>query len=124
MTKPHNFKKFGIGLAMLFGSKARGDAHPKSDVDIGIVFISKPKGDPVEVFGGIYSFFKNKFPKVNLDIVYLDETPYRLQFHAMTDGKVLYAVSKKFFADWRERAMNNYFDFSFVEKICSDAFLK
>ncbi len=123
--KPRALKDMNVGLAVLFGSRATGRAvHPKSDVDIGIVFISKPKKDAVRVYDELYSYFRKKYPKRKLDIVYLHETPYKLQFRAMTEGKVLYAVSKSFMADWREAVMNNYFDFSYIDKICSDAFLK
>jgi|GEM_PF-4454070 len=123
--KLRTLKDMGVGLAILFGSRAAGKAvHPKSDVDIGIVFISRPKGDAVQIYDELYSYFRKRYPRQRLDIVYLDETPYRLQFRAMTEGKVLYAVSKTFLADWRETVMNRYFDFSYIDKICSDAFLK
>ncbi|MFH2114934.1 MAG: nucleotidyltransferase domain-containing protein [Spirochaetota bacterium] len=61
----------GIRLAVLFGSHARGDAQPASDVDIGIGFDHTP--DLLEL-GGIIDALANLTGK-KVDLVELEGLP-------------------------------------------------
>ena len=49
-------KKDKISLIILFGSQARKKTHPKSDVDIGVVFKDESIRfeKPVEIYGDLY----------------------------------------------------------------------
>ncbi len=40
-------QRVDVAAAYLFGSRARGDARPDSDVDVGIFFREPPRGDPL-----------------------------------------------------------------------------
>ncbi len=124
MKRPKNLIKLGVGLVVLFGSRIKGKANPTSDLDIGIVFSKRPRIGAVKIYDGLYSYFLRLYPGRKLDIVYFDETPYKLQYRAMVDGKVLFSISNEFYADWKERVMKYYFDFSYVDRECEKAFLK
>jgi predicted nucleotidyltransferase len=116
----------GVGLVIVFGSRITGVLHPKSDVDIGIVFFDSTikRKQPVEVYGTIYEELTKKLSVKNIDIVYLEESPLSLQYKAVNDGIVLYEVSPVFFADYKENVLKKYFDFKFFENIFNQAILK
>lgn len=118
-------KKNQVGLVIIFGSCVSDRTHPKSDIDIGIVFENeKIKIEkPVEVYGDLYEVFSKAFKVSNLDIVYLREAPLSLQFKAINDGKIIYETSLKFSADYREEVMIRYFDFKFTENYFNKIFL-
>lgn len=115
-----------VGLVLLFGSQIAGAKHPKSDVDLGIVFLdeTKKREHPVEVFGALYEEFSKKFDSDKIDIVYLKEAPLSLQYKAISDGLVLYADSGTFYADYKEITLRKYFDFKFFEDIFNEAIIK
>lgn len=118
-------KSLNVGLIILFGSRATNAQHSKSDVDIGIVFHKPPRPkDAVSIYDALYSLFQKKYPGKTIDIVYLHETPYKLQFRAMAEGRVLYRSSYEFEADWKEQVMKRFFDFAFIDKIFEKAFLE
>lgn len=116
----------GVGIVVVFGSKVTGAEHPKSDIDVGVVFFDKRKKreNPVEAYGTLYEEFKKNFETENIDIVYLEESPLSLQHKAVMDGIVLYQRSPVFFADYKEKIMIHYFDFRFFEKIFNEAIIK
>lgn len=118
-------KKNQVGLVVVFGSRVSGKAHSGSDIDIGIVFENeKIKIEkPVEVYGDLYEVFSKAFKVPNPDIVYLREAPLSLQFKAISEGKIIYETSLKFFADYKEEAMIRYFDFKFTENYFNKIFL-
>lgn len=74
----------GASRVLLFGSRARGTAQPKSDIDIAI------QGCPD--FPGLYDRLQNElWSLLELDIVNLDEPiSDELRREIDCDGKVLY----------------------------------
>ena len=110
---------------MLFGSQVDGFIHPNSDFDIGVVFENEniKKQKPVNVYGDLYEVFSKTFKIKNPDIVYLEDAPLSLQFKAINKGKVMYFSSPKFLADYKEKIMIKYFDFSAVEEYFKRIFL-
>lgn len=119
-------RDLGVGTTLIFGSYITGIKHPKSDIDIGIVFKDKrmKRENPVEVYGSLYEEFKKKFKFENIDIVYLEESPLSLQYKAVRNGIVLYEESPVFYADYKEKILKYYFDFKFFENIFKNAFLQ
>lgn len=118
-------RRHKVGAIFLFGSQVSGITHPGSDIDIGVVFQDEQVRfkKPLEVYGDLYEVFCKAFKTTNLDIVYLRETPYSLQFRAIQQGKVLYQSSPKFLADYKEEAFIKYFDFKPVEDYLERVFL-
>jgi predicted nucleotidyltransferase len=95
-----------VRLGVLFGSAARGRLRADSDVDIGIlleagaersetvaVALSRAAGRPVEV-------------------VWLDVAPPLLRFEIARDGLVLVARDRHGWADFRARAMIDWWDWA------------
>lgn len=117
-------KKYGVTLALMFGSAVTGNRHPGSDIDIGILFSDADavKREPVAVYDDLRRVFAEAFPGETIDLVYLHETPLSLQFRAATDGAVLYEETPVALADYLEHAMKRYFDFVFFENIMNEPF--
>ncbi|HTG31432.1 MAG TPA: nucleotidyltransferase domain-containing protein [Thermoanaerobaculia bacterium] len=83
-----NAEREGIAAAYLFGSVARGTAGPKSDVDIGILYLEDPpltlEGMGFRLEGEIESLLR-----VPVQVVVLNYAPVDLTIRVLRDGKLL-----------------------------------
>jgi predicted nucleotidyltransferase len=108
-------KELGILAVYLFGSEAEGTATPESDIDIGIV-LNNPENleDTRPLYHAVYTelsrVFKPTFLK-ELDIVFLQNAPLTLQYHAITYGRILYEEDQMKRVDYEERVISMYMDF-------------
>lgn len=121
-------KKLNIGAVYFFGSRAEGKIHPLSDFDVGIVFndFYKTKKNISEIYDDLFCLFLKEFKikdEEKLDLVFLQEAPFSLQYKAIAKGKILYCENQEFLADYEEYVLNRYFDFQPVEKEFSQTLL-
>ncbi len=83
-----NAEREGIAAAYLFGSVARGTAGPKSDVDVGILYIKDPPltldGLGLELEGELEKLFR-----VPVQVVVLNHASVDLLIRVLRDGKLL-----------------------------------
>src|SRR6476619_5311246 len=84
-----------VRLAILFGSRARGQAGPSSDWDVGLV---RWMGELASVVGA------------EVDLVDLRKAPPLLAHRAVTEGKVLLDRSGHEFASFASLALRKYWD--------------
>ncbi len=96
-----------VELAVIFGSAARGKAGRGSDIDIGV----RTKDDTHEALRRLEA------PLVRaagcaVDLVPLDESPPLLRFEIARDGKVLVERKPHAWADFRARAMVDWWDWA------------
>jgi len=124
--KLKQFKKMGIEVIYLFGSRAQGFETSLSDFDFGIVF-EKPKkyrDKTMEVYLKLYDIFREVLPKKYLkkrfkmrkhefDIVFLQFVPISLQFNAIKDGKVLYERDREKRFQYEEYVMKRHADLKY-----------
>lgn len=75
---------FGVELAVLFGSHARGAARPGSDVDVAI----RLSDDSPEETRGV-ELALGRAAGRDVDVVPLDASPPLLRFEIAREGKVL-----------------------------------
>ena len=102
----------GVAIIYLFGSKAVGNASPASDMDIGaVVKNSSVLKDTRALYQSLYEIFSEMFPKVELDIVFLQNSPLSLQYSALSDGRILFEEDPVFTVDYENRVVNFYLDF-------------
>lgn len=102
----------GIGcvrLAVLFGSRARGEAHSASDVDVGISLDHRPDLLELgEIIAALSVLTRNK-----IDLVELDGLPARkplLAYRIAAEGQLLVEGQKDAWLAYRNRACLQYFD--------------
>jgi len=70
----------------LFGSRARGDAQPRSDIDLAIV---SPEAD-AHVWADICEAVDGADTLLKIDVVRLEEASPELKARIMAEGQLLY----------------------------------
>jgi hypothetical protein len=94
-----------IRLLVLFGSAARGSDRRRSDVDVGIILEEPASRAEVEIVLG-------RAARRPIDIVDLNDAPPQLRFEIARDGKVLIERVPYAWADFRVRAMIDWWDWA------------
>lgn len=98
-----------VAAVYLFGSRARGDARPNSDVDLGVLYRSNPPatllGQPFELQARLSTELGAQF-----DIVVMNAAPVDLVHRILRDGQLLLEVDKSQRIAFEVRARNEYFD--------------
>lgn len=96
-----------LKLAVVFGSTARGQARPKSDVDLGVLLdpyrpelrfqveaeLGRAAGRPV-------------------DVILLDDAPPLLRFEIAREGVLLFECEGHRWTDFKARAMVDWWDWA------------
>lgn len=114
------FKKLGVDAIYLFGSYAQGLETPISDIDIGVVFShpEKYKSNTMPAYLALYDIFTDIFPKIKqVDIVFLQLVPLKLQYEAAIRGKALYESSDKKRFSYQEEVIKKYADLRYFYNI-------
>ncbi|HVR99614.1 MAG TPA: nucleotidyltransferase domain-containing protein [Thermoanaerobaculia bacterium] len=96
-----------VRLAVLFGSAARGDSRPSSDVDIGLILepYSAPLLFRVEAALG-------RMAGRPVHVVLLDEASPLLRFEVSRDGVLLCEREEGLWTDFKARAMLDWWDWA------------
>lgn len=110
----------GVDLLLKFGSQVTGTARPDSDYDIGVIFLDQAQSQPRR-YGQLHTLVQDMFPGKTIDLVELYTTSSALQFQAATTGQPLYESTTSSFANFREHAMQRYFDFQPIIRIHEEA---
>lgn len=99
----------GIAAAYLFGSTARGEAGPKSDVDVGLLYETAPaptlSSQPLLAAAELESQLGRR-----VDLVVLNTAPVDLVHRVLRDGLLLLQPSPSRRIAFEVRARNEYFD--------------
>src|SRR2546421_9558501 len=77
----------GVAYALLFGSGARGTAHPGSDADVAVELTAGTSRD-VQALGGLAARLESAAAR-RVDLVLLDEAPAPLAYRIFRDGRLL-----------------------------------
>ncbi len=94
-----------ISFIVLYGSVARGQSGPRSDIDIGVSYKDYPE-HPYESFRNLSAAFEND----NLDLVDLNHENPLLHFRIATEGKVLWQGNPFAFRRFQNEASKQYAD--------------
>jgi len=100
-----------ILLAYLFGSHARNEAGPLSDIDLAVLL--KPAASK-ELFAKKLRMLKELttlFAGIDIDLVILNEAPLVLKFNILKDSKPLYICDNNLHDELILRAITEYLDF-------------
>lgn len=96
-----------LRLAVLFGSTARGQAGPRSDVDLGLLLepYSPELRFQVEAELG-------RAAGLPVHVILLDEAPPLLRFEIARDGILLFQREEHLWTDFKARAMVDWWDWA------------
>lgn len=98
-----------VRLALVFGSRARGDARPDSDLDVAALFDADP--DLLEL-GGLVSELESA-TGLEVDLVELRNLPSRepyLAYLIAAEGVAAFERAPGAFADYKTQACIRWFD--------------
>lgn len=99
----------GLACAYLFGSRARGDARPGSDVDLAVLL----DHDPPRTLAGLHLDLADRLSAAlgrTVDLVVLNRAPVDLVHRVLRDGVLVLERDRSARIRFEVRARNEYFD--------------
>ncbi len=105
------FEEKGVFLGYLFGSFARGEASPSSDIDIAVLL---PEGNPL-LFQELAAEIRKALGTERFDLVILNRAPLPFAFEVVAEGEVVYA---------RDAETLNDFEMDIIRKFQDTAYLR
>ena len=108
-----------IRLAVLFGSTARGESGPASDVDIGLIL--EPYS--AEVRFRVDAQLGRAAGK-EVDTVLLDDAPPLLRFEVTRDGALLFEREEGLWTSFQAKAMVDWWDWAPTARMIQKAIIE
>lgn len=96
-----------VRFAYLYGSRARGDARPDSDVDLAVSL--RPQGGLLDD-ARLHDQLAAALGRDDVDLLVLDDAPLWLQFRVVA-GRVLFSRDERERISFRERVEKAFLDF-------------
>ncbi len=100
---------------VLFGSAARGEVTPLSDVDLAVVVDDPTPEDEAEL-GSLYSR--------EVDLVLFHRLPPYIQFEVLREGRVLYLRDEGKFEEVKFRTVRTYLEHSRMYRRAEETLLE
>lgn len=104
----------GVIFAYLFGSRARNEAFPQSDIDVAVYL--EEDVDPLEEKLGLIGDFADRLQRDDIDVVVLNSAPLSLLGRVMAHHMVLLDRNPHLRHRFESLAIRKYLDFSVKEK--------
>jgi len=108
-----------VRLAVLFGSTARGQARPQSDVDLGVLL--DPDTPDVRLKAETEL---GRAAGRSVDVVFLNQAPPLLRFEIAKEGVLLHQDQDHLWTDFKTRAMLDWWDWEPIAKRIEDALIQ
>jgi len=100
-----------IDCAYLFGSAARGDGGPMSDLDVALLFAeSTPAGRRFDLAAAVGEEAE-RLTKTPVDIVILNDAPPALRHRVIRDGLLLFVNDEQSRVAFESRSIAEFLDF-------------
>ena len=110
-----------VAYALLFGSSAKGTAHPGSDADIAIELRAGTAPD-VRSLGGLAARLESAVGRP-IDLVLLHEAPAPLAYRIFRDGHLIIERDRRALVARKARAVLDYLDWKPIEERCAAGIL-
>ena len=112
-----------VALAYLYGSSARGQALPSSDVDLGVVLSETPEeGRKLELELRLENELIDASGLDRLDVRILNGAPLLIQGAAVTEGVAVYERNRAARVSYETWARSRYFDYLPAARAMAAAF--
>lgn len=104
-------REAGVELLYLFGSQARGEALPMSDVDFAVLFAREvPASDHAKRQELLIVELMGILRRDDVDVVLLDRASALMRHRAATEGLVVFEARPSLHAEFLVRALREYDD--------------
>ena len=102
-----------IAAAWLFGSEARGEARPNSDIDIALLFEKRGTAalDVYERLSRIAAQLENVAPGRRIDLVLIEQQGPIFQHRVLDEGRLVHDANPRRRVDFESDAMVRFLDF-------------
>jgi len=105
------FERNGVVLAYLYGSQARGDAGPLSDVDVAVRFgPDVPEGERFHRVLRLIGELGSVFRRDDVSVVDLADASPLLRHRVYRDGRLLYCSDERERVRFETTALRDYVD--------------
>ncbi|HYO16849.1 MAG TPA: nucleotidyltransferase domain-containing protein [Thermoanaerobaculia bacterium] len=112
-----------VQCAWLFGSTARGEAGPMSDVDVAVLLDSGvPRENYLDAAAALVEELERSAPRI--DLVVLNEAPPALRHRVILDGLLLLERDPRQRIDFEVRSIREALDFQHIAAIYDRALLE
>lgn len=121
LVRPYLAQRAEVLFAYLFGSTARGDNRPASDVDIA-VFIDP---DRIGANAGSYrtallTDLLSCLGRNDVDLVLLNQAPAVLSHRVLRDGRLILSRDEASRVGFAEKTMRNYCDTAYLRRLSAE----
>lgn len=96
-----------VRLAVLFGSTARGEARPRSDVDLGVLLDPDTPASRREAEAEL-----GRAAEREVDVIFLADAPPLLRFEISREGVLLFEKEDGLWTNVKVRAMVDWWDWA------------
>jgi len=110
--------KHNLDFVVLFGSRARGNTHAKSDIDIAV--ISRVKIDKTQISIELDNIFKRE----DTEVINLASVNPTLMYVVVKDGKLLYEKKQGDFFRWKLYAIKIWMETSWLRRLSDKKFVE
>ncbi len=105
------FRRYGVTLAYLYGSQARGDAGPLADVDVAVLFdASLPPDERFRRVLLLAGELGTRFRRNDVHVVDLAGAPPLLRHRVYHDGRLLHCADETVRVRFATSALRDYVD--------------
>jgi len=104
-----------VVLAVLFGSAARDRTRPRSDLDVGVLFV-----DDLDSTSQLTVELERATGRT-VDLVRLDQAPALLRFEIARNGQAIVERRPHAWSDFRARAMVDWWDWAPTARMLHEA---
>ncbi|HEX6898660.1 MAG TPA: nucleotidyltransferase domain-containing protein [Thermoanaerobaculia bacterium] len=111
----------GISVFVFFGSRARGDHRPDSDLDVAILPESQDPRTRRYLLCGVAVALADLVPEGWVHVVFLDQIDDVLRMRVMEHGRVLINRNPEAWKELRVRTMREYGDREWVRNLYIEA---
>src|SRR3990172_1184612 len=109
LKKYFTHSRYPVAFAYLFGSRARGQALPYSDIDVGVYLDEPNEGTRFDMELSLMGELEHTLHTDNVDVVVLNQAPPRLAY-SIIKYKPLYSRDERARARIEMGILSRYFD--------------
>jgi len=114
-----------VVLAYLYGSQARGEAGPLSDVDVAVLFRAELRGNErFRQLLAVMGEFMDIFEREDVFVADLDDATPLLRFEVYREGRLLYCQNDAIRIKFMTEALRDYEDTRPLRRIQHDYLLQ